>query len=299
MLEVKGLKKTFKMSKKQQKIEKTKEKIKVAVADVSFDARPGEILGILGANGAGKTTTLRILASVIKADEGQVCLDGADITGNLMDYRRHIGFLTSELKLEDYFTPNYLFDYFSKLYGVGEEQAAQRKKELFEKFGIDKFAEVKVADMSTGMKQKISLVISIVHNPDIIIFDEPTNGLDIPGKSQFRKFIASGMSDDKTIVISTHQVRDIDKVLDHVLIMDDSRVLLDESTSNICDKLFFVESDDRELAKSALFAIPTIQGNYLILPNEKQDESELNLELLFNATLATPEEIARLFHTQK
>jgi len=98
--------------------------------------------------------------------------------------------------------------------------------------------------------------------------DEPTNGLDIPGKSQFRKFIASGMSDDKTIVISTHQVRDIDKVLDHVLIMDDSRVLLDESTSNICDKLFFVESDDRELAKSALFAIPTIQGNYLILPNE-------------------------------
>ena len=96
MLEVKGLKKTFKMSKKQQKIEKTKEKIKVAVADVSFDARPGEILGILGANGAGKTTTLRILASVIKADEGQVCLDGADITGNLTDYRRHIGFLTSE-----------------------------------------------------------------------------------------------------------------------------------------------------------------------------------------------------------
>jgi ABC-2 type transport system ATP-binding protein len=129
--------------------------------------------------------------------------------------------------------------------------------------------------------------------------DEPTNGLDIPGKSQFRKFIASGMSDDKTIVISTHQVRDIDKVLDHVLIMDDSRVLLDESTSNICDKLFFVESDNRELAKNALFAIPTIQGNYLILPNEEQEESELNLELLFNATLAAPEEIARLFHTQK
>lgn len=82
-----------------------------------------------------------------------------------------------------------------------------------------------------------------------LLMDEPTNGLDIPGKSQFRKFIASGMSDDKTIVISTHQVRDIDKVLDHVLIMDDSRVLLDESTSNICDKLFFVESDNRELAK--------------------------------------------------
>ena len=145
---------------------------------VNLQFTPGNCYGIIGANGAGKTTTLRILASVIKADEGQVCLDGADITGNLMDYRRHIGFLTSELKLEDYFTPNYLFDYFSKLYGVGEEQAAQRKKELFEKFGIDKFAEVKVADMSTGMKQKISLVISIVHNRILLsLMNRPTDSM--------------------------------------------------------------------------------------------------------------------------
>ena len=126
MLEVKGLKKTFKMSKKQQKIEKTKEKIKVAVADVFIWCASGRNPWNPWRKRRRKTTTLRILASVIKADEGQVCLDGADITGNLMDYRRHIGFLTSELKLEDYFTPNYLFDYFSKLYGVGEEQAAQR-----------------------------------------------------------------------------------------------------------------------------------------------------------------------------
>ncbi len=219
MLEVKGLKKTFKMSKKQQKIEKTKEKINVAVADVSFDARPGEILGILGANGAGKTTTLRILASVIKADEGQVCLDGADITGNLMDYRRHIGFLTSELKLEDYFTPNYLFDYFSKLYGVGEEQAAQRKKELFEKFGIDKFAEVKVADMSTGMKQKISLVISIVHNPDIIIFDEPTNGLDV--------------ITERIVVISSHIFSLIEKICDRVVIIIRGKSVCCDTLENV------------------------------------------------------------------
>ena len=153
--------------------------------------------------------------------------------------------------------------------------------------------------LSMGQKKKVFMSFALATNTSLLLMDEPTNGLDIPGKSQFRKFIASGMTDDKTILISTHQVRDIDKVLDHVLIMDDSRVLLDESTSSICDKLFFVESDDRELAKSALFAIPTIQGNYLILPNEEQEESELNLELLFNATLAAPGEIARLFHTQK
>ena len=105
--------------------------------------------------------------------------------------------------------------------------------------------------------------------------------------------------DDNTIVISNLQVRYIDNVIEHVLIMDESRVLLDESTSSICEKLFFVESDDRELAQTALFAIPTIQGNYLILPNKEKEESDINLELLFNATLAAPEEMARLFQTQK
>ena len=150
------------------------------------------------------------------ADEGQVCLDGADITGNLMDYRRHIGFLTSELKLEDYFTPNYLFDYFSKLYGVGEEQAAQRKKELFEKFGIDKFAEVKVADMSTGMKQKISLVISIVHNPDIIIFDEPTTGLHFHDIRKLLEAFDALILRGHSIVIIEHNM-DVIKCADYVI----------------------------------------------------------------------------------
>ena len=197
----------------------------------------------------------------------------------------------------------------------GIEGYARKVKEIFRAIALDnRFSkeemikylhyfemdiDIDLGSLSMGQKKKVFMSFALATNTSLLLMDEPTNGLDIPGKSQFRKFIASGMSDDKTIVISTHQVRDIDKVLDHVLIMDDSRVLLDESTSNICDKLFFVESDDRELAKSALFAIPTIQGNYLILPNEKQDESELNLELLFNATLATPEEIARLFHTQK
>ena len=113
--------------------------------------------------------------------------------------------------------------------------------------------DIDLGSLSMGQKKKVFMSFALATNTSLLLMDEPTNGLDIPGKSQFRKFIASGMSDDKTIVISTHQVRDIDKVLDHVLIMDDSRVLLDESTSNICDKLFFVESDDRELAKKCAF----------------------------------------------
>lgn len=124
--------------------------------------------------------------------------------------------------------------------------------------------DINLGSLSMGQKKKVFMSFALATNTSLLLMDEPTNGLDIPGKSQFRKFIASGMSDDKTIVISTHQVRDIDKVLDHVLIMDESRVLLDESTSSICEKLFFVESDDRELAQTALFAIPTIQGNFVL-----------------------------------
>lgn len=233
MLEVKGLKKTFTLSKKQQKIEKTNEKIKVAVKNVSFQAEPGEILGILGANGAGKTTTLRILAAIIKPDQGEVLLDGTDIHQDINEYRKRIGFLTSELKLEDFFTPNYLFDFFSSLYGMEKETAETRKKELFTKFGIDKFAEVKVADLSTGMKQKVSLVMSIVHNPDIIIFDEPTNGLDIITERIVVNFLKELRDAGKCIIISSHIFGLIEKICDRVVIIIDGEAVKSDSLQNI------------------------------------------------------------------
>ena len=106
------------------------------------------------------------------------------------------------------------------------------------------------------------------------------------------------MTENKTIVISTHQIRDIDKMLDSVMIMDESRVLLNESIVRICEKLCFKESDDRSLMDKALFAVPSLQGNSLLLLNEYGEDSDINLELLFNATLAQPQIIAKLFHAQ-
>ncbi len=233
MLEVKNLRKTFKLSNKQQKIERTKEKIKVAVSDVSFKADNGQILGILGANGAGKTTTLRMLATVIKPEDGQILFNGEDIYSDIDGYRAKIGFLTSELKLEDFFTPDYLYDYFSQLYGIDKDTAAQRKKELFEKFGIDKFAGVKVADLSTGMKQKISLVISIVNDPDIIIFDEPTNGLDIITERIVVNFLLELKQQGKCIIISSHIFDLIEKICDRVAIIIDGRTVKCDTLENV------------------------------------------------------------------
>ena len=158
--------------------------------------------------------------------------------------------------------------------------------------------DVNLGALSMGQKKKVFMSFALATNTSLLLMDEPTNGLDIPGKSQFRKFMASGMTENKTIVISTHQIRDIDKMLDSVMIMDESRVLLNESIVRICEKLCFKESDDRSLMDKALFAVPSLQGNSLLLLNEYGEDSDINLELLFNATLAQPQKITKLFHAQ-
>lgn len=225
---VNKLNKTFTLSKKQQSIEKTKEKKKTAVKDLSFDVYKGEVFGLLGPNGAGKTTTLRMLATLIKPDSGDAIIDGSSICKQETEVRSKIGFLTSELKLEEYFTPNYLYDFFSNLYGVEPKVREERKKMLFERFGIHKFAEVKVANLSTGMKQKISLVISIVHDPDIIIFDEPTNGLDVLTSKVVTDFLVELKEEGKTIIVSTHIFSLVEKICDRVgFIIDGKMVLCD------------------------------------------------------------------------
>ncbi|MBO5352144.1 MAG: ABC transporter ATP-binding protein [Lachnospiraceae bacterium] len=234
ILNVKGLKKTFKLSAKQQKIEKTNEKVKTAVNNLSFTAYRGEVFGLLGSNGAGKTTTLRMLATLIKPDEGDAIVDGASIVNHPELVRTKIGFLTSELKLEEFFTPNYLYDFFSELHGVPAKEAAERKQSYFERFGIDKFAEVKVGNLSTGMKQKVSLVVSLVHDPDIIIFDEPTNGLDVLTAKVVTDFLQDLKGKGKTIIVSTHIFSLIEKICDRVGMVINGRMVAYDTLEAIC-----------------------------------------------------------------
>lgn len=230
---IKNLTKTFKLSPKQQKLEKTNEKVKVAVNDLSFTAYDGEIYGLLGPNGAGKTTTLRIISTLIKADSGDCFVDGASVRTEPDKVRGKIGFLTGELKLEDFFTPNYLFDYFSHLHGVPEDVIEERKEKLFNEFGISDFREVRVGDLSTGMKQKVALVISIVHNPNIIIFDEPTNGLDIITSKLVTDFLIKLKNEGKTIIISTHIFSLVEKICDRVGIILNGKMVVEDTLENL------------------------------------------------------------------
>jgi len=232
-LEVHNLKKTFKLSRKQKKIEKTNLKEKIACNDLSFTAYPGEIFGLLGPNGAGKTTCLRAISTLIKPDEGDILVGGSSVITDSFDVRGKIGFLTSELKLEDHFTPNYLFTYFSRLHGIEEEKIEENKMRLFKQFGIDEFMEVKVAELSTGMKQKASIAISLVHDPDFIIFDEPTNGLDVLTARTVTDYLIELKNQGKTVILSTHILSVVEKLCDRVGIIINGKMKVCDTLSNI------------------------------------------------------------------
>ena len=244
ILRVDNLKKTFKLSRRQQMLEKTSSAIRVAVDGLSFSVNRGEIFGLLGPNGAGKTTTLRMLATLIKPDSGDAFIDGKSVVKEADAVRGKIGFLTSELKLEEFFSPSYLYDFFSELYGVERTVREERKRKLFAKFGIDRFAEIKFGNLSTGMKQKVSLVVSVVHDPDFIIFDEPTNGLDVLTAKVVTDFLEELRAAGKTVILSTHIFSPVEKLCDRVgIIIDGKLVALDTlenitKDSNLEDKFF-------------------------------------------------------------
>ncbi len=232
-VEVKNITKTFNLNKKQRRIERTTNKKKIAVNGLSFDAFKGEIFGLLGPNGAGKTTTLRCISTLIKPDTGDILINGHSVIRDEEKVRSTIGFLTSDLKLEDFFTPNYLYDFFSKLYGIDEVTRKNRKAEMFQRFGIDRFAEVKIGDLSSGMRQKVQLAISLVHDPDVIIFDEPTNGLDILTAKVVTDYLIELKNKGKTIIVSTHILSLVEKICDRVGIIINGKLQIVDRLENL------------------------------------------------------------------
>ncbi|MCM0296945.1 ATP-binding cassette domain-containing protein [Bacteroides fragilis] len=261
--------------------------------DFSLSLEKGRVYGLLGKNGAGKSTLLYLMSGLLTPKSGRVLYHGTDVRRRLPVTLQDMFLVPEEFDLPPVSLISYV-ELNSPFYPRFSKEDMVKYLHYFE---MD--INIDLGALSMGQKKKVFMSFALATNTSLLLMDEPTNGLDIPGKSQFRKFIASGMTDDKTILISTHQVRDIDKVLDHVLIMDNSRVLLNESVMGICDKLLFTESDDRALLQSSLYSAPSIQGNFLLLPNESGEDSEINLELLFNATLAVPERISALFHTKQ
>lgn len=216
MIEIQHVTKIYKLNRKQMEEQKTKSNMKVAVQDVSLTAREGEIFGVLGPNGAGKTTLLRCVATLLKPTEGQITVNGFDTVKDGEQVRRSIAFLTNEVKLDAHFSPKYLFRFFGRLYGMPEEQIEARRKELFEYFEITDFEDKRIEELSTGMKQKASIAVSLVHDPDIVIFDEPTNGLDIITARAVTDYLKLLKEQGKLVIVSTHIMPEAQKLCDRM-----------------------------------------------------------------------------------
>lgn len=196
-----------------------------ALDRVSFDVRPGEIYGLLGPNGAGKTTCLRLLSTVLRPTGGTAEVAGFDVATQPEQVRAHIGFMSNNTGIYDRMTAWELVEYFGRLYGIEETQLQARLERVFAELQMNEIRDVLGSKMSTGMKQKVSIARTIIHDPPVLIFDEPTNGLDILVARAVLKAIANLRDQGKCVIFSTHIMREVEKLCDRVAIIDHGRIL--------------------------------------------------------------------------
>ncbi|WP_455715175.1 ABC transporter ATP-binding protein [Anaerosporobacter sp.] len=236
MIEINNLTKIYKLSKKQMQEQKTKKNMKKAADHISLTAKPGQIYGLLGPNGAGKTTTLRCVATLLKPTEGDVKVCGFDTVKEGEKVRGNIAFLTNEIKLDPHFSAKYMFQFFGHLHGMSDEEINERREKLFTYFGITEFQDKRIEELSTGMKQKAAIAVSLVHDPKVVIFDEPTNGLDIVTARSVTDYLKVLRDEGKLVIISTHILSDAEKLCDNIGIIIKGKKVIEGTLQEILSK---------------------------------------------------------------
>ncbi|ACU05548.1 MULTISPECIES: ATP-binding cassette domain-containing protein [Pedobacter] len=255
---------------------------------LSMQLSAGHIYGLLGKNGAGKSSLLKNMAGLVYALSGKIDVMGFDPAKRQPALLKQVCFIPEEfdlpsVKIDAYvkanaaFYPNFNHSYF---------------KELLAEFDIP--VAQKLVNMSYGQKKKLIIAFGLATQAQLIIMDEPTNGLDIPSKAQFRKIMAAALTEDRCIIISTHQVRDLDNLIDTVIMLDESSIALKASVEEITDKLCFKRI--KELDETVIYAEPSLSGYNALMPNYHKEESKLDMELLFNAVLAEKTKIKIAFN---
>ncbi|MDE6769765.1 MAG: ABC transporter ATP-binding protein [Muribaculaceae bacterium] len=263
MLQVNNI--TYSYGKKQQPV----------LRDYSLIVQSGTICGLLGRNGAGKSTLLYLIAGLLRPQMGNILYNG------MIPQERTVQFLSDIFIVPEEFTlPN-----------VTLRQFLDTTAPFYPKFSMNDLTqhlstfeltpEVHLGNLSMGQKKRVFISFALACNTSLLILDEPTNGLDIPGKRLFRKAVLNGMTDDRTIIISTHQVYDVEKILDHVIITDTEGVMLDASMMDITRQWRFLFTPDRERAAHALIALDAPGGYNIVEPADGEEETEVNLESLF------------------
>lgn len=231
MIVVKDLWKTFKLSRQQKReINASREGTAGsvdAVAGISFTCRPGRVYSLLGPNGAGKTTTLRMIATLLKPTGGSIEVAGIDAVKHPREVRRRLGFLTGTTKLYDRLNPNELVKYYADLHGMEKSVFERRKDELFTRLDMHDFAKKRIGKLSSGMRQKVSIVRTMIHDPEILVFDEPTVGLDVMTAKNIIELIRSCKQEGKTVIFSTHIMGEVSLLSDDLAIIHRGKLVFD------------------------------------------------------------------------
>lgn len=258
--------------------------------ELSLTMEPGHIYGLLGKNGAGKTTLLKIMSGLRFPEKGDAIILNENACLRKPEVLQNFFFLQEEM-----YVPHLKIDEFEKAYApfypnFSHDQFVEYLREL----ELDK-ENGYMDKLSHGQKKKVLIAFALATNTKVLIMDEPTNGLDIPSKSTFRKLMASAAEDSRLVIISTHQVRDLHSLIDMVAILDNGHMVLNASTFEITGKLLFDVDDTKSAEGKIFYTEESPRGNYQVKENVNHIDSNLDLELLFNAAIANKNEFTNLF----
>lgn len=232
MIQVQNVTKQYKLSKKKQKELQVNADSISAVNDVSFTCQPGRVFSLLGANGAGKTTLLRMISTILKPSSGNILVDSTSVLDDAQLVRSKIGFLTGSTNSYDRLTPGEVVKYFADLHGMDKGEFLSRKEMLFDQLNIHEFQKKHISQLSTGMKQKVSIARTMIHDPSVVIFDEPTSGLDVITAHNIIELIKQCKQAGKTIIFSSHIMSEVDLLCDDLAIISNGNLIFDGTMEN-------------------------------------------------------------------
>jgi len=268
-------------------------KKKELFSDLNLKMTPGHIYGLLGKNGAGKTTLFKIISGLCFAKEGKISTFGFNPSKRDAKMLEKIYFLAEEL-----YSPRVKIKTFVNAYSPFYPKFNEKQfYELLQEMEFDQFDSF-IDKCSLGQKKKVLLAFALATNTELLLMDEPTNGLDIPSKAIFRRIMAKCVTDDKLIIISTHQVRDLHSLLDTVIIVDNGKIILNQTVDEITNRLkFSLISEESSDNGNIIYSEENMGGTYAITPNTNNHETKIDLELLFNASIAN-KKISEMFNNQ-
>lgn len=215
-----------------------------AVRDVSFSCRPGRVFTLLGPNGAGKTTTLRLIATMLKPTSGTITVGGVDVAKEPVEARKRMGFLTGSTGLYDRLTPDEMVKYYADLHGMNAQTYKHRRDELYSVLGIHEFSGRRIGKLSSGMKQKVSIARTIIHDPEVVVFDEPTAALDVVTSRNIIQMIKDCRAKGKTVIFSTHRMGEVSLLSDDLAIIHRGALIFNGSYSDFQEQMQTASVED-------------------------------------------------------